>query len=391
MSEIIRKLLERTESSFYFYDLDAFEKHIQDIKSVLHPEVKVWYACKANPLSKILSIFNDNGFGVDVASLGELHQAQSAGVRKLIATGPAKTPKYLRTMMESGVSTVVVESLQQLRDLNTVAGELGRKQDILLRLQLDWSGEEQSVLGGSAITPFGLHPEDWEIINLKEYPHLSCMGLHCFQWGNILDPSHLQSLWDETISRCVAFARKMNIDLRVLDLGGGLGVSYSDNRRLSFAEVHGILMELKAKHELKEIWLELGRYSIAEFGNYFTRVVDVKKVRGKNIVVTEGGINHLARPALVNEAFPVKALRDAQLSKYSVHGPLCTALDYLGDHELPSDLSPGEWLWFRKTGAYGFTESMPYFLCHELCGEIYLHQRELIDARTSAHPSFWMK
>lgn len=391
MSEIIEKLIQESDSSFYFYDLDGFESHIRSIKAVLHPDVKVWYACKANPLSKILSVFQENGFGVDVASLGELHQAQTAGVKNLIATGPAKTPKYLRTMMEAGVTTIVVESIQQLRDLNAVAGELGRKQDVLIRLQLDWSGSLKSVLGGSAITPFGLHPEDWEKENFSEYANLSIIGLHCFQWGNILELSSLQNIWDETISRCVAFAQKMSIDLKVLDLGGGLGISYSDNRSLAFSQVHELLMGFKEKYNLREIWLELGRFSIAEFGSYFTRVVDVKVVRGKKIIVTEGGINHLARPALVNESFPVSALRKGDKTLYSIHGPLCTALDFLGDHELPSDLKSGEWLWFRKTGAYGFTESMPYFLCHELCGEVYLHQGKIHSARDSKSASFWMK
>ncbi len=388
---MIHKLIEQFDSPFYFYDLDGFEKHIQDIKSALHPDVKVWYACKANPLSKILSILSHNGFGVDVASLGELHQAKTAGVKKLIATGPAKTPKYLHTMMEAGVSTIVVESIQQLRDLNVVAGSLGRKQDILLRLQLDWSGSLKSVLGGSAITPFGLHPQDWEKISIKEYPNLSVLGLHCFQWGNILDPMELQKIWDETISRCVKFAEHMKIDLQVLDLGGGLGISYSDNRELSFFHVHEILMGMKKKYALKEIWLELGRFSIAKFGSYFTRAVDVKEVRGKKLVVTEGGINHLARPALVNESFPVSAMRKGADTTYSLHGPLCTSLDYLGDHSLPSDFKAGEWLHFKKTGAYGFTESMPYFLCHELCGEAYSYREELTLARAPESASAWMK
>lgn len=391
MSEVIEKLIQKFDSSFYFYDLDGFEAHMRSIKAILDPSIKVWYACKANPLSKILSILDENGFGMDVASLGELHQAKISGVKNLIATGPAKSPKYLRTLMEAKVSTIVVESIQQLHDLNEVAGSLGRKQDILIRLQLDWSGSSKSVLGGSGITPFGLHPQDWEKVKLQEYPNLSIKGLHCFQWGNILDPLELQKIWDETISQCVSLAQKMKIDLEVLDLGGGLGVSYSDDRELSFSHVHEILLAMKKKYALKEIWLELGRFSIAKFGSYFTKVVDVKDVRGKKIIVTEGGINHLARPALVNEAFPVSAMRKGTDTTYSLHGPLCTALDYLGDHSLPSDLKAGEWLQFKKTGAYGFTESMPYFLCHELCGEVFLHNGVLQTARNPLRPDAWMK
>ncbi|MFL5785553.1 MAG: PLP-dependent decarboxylase [Bacteriovoracaceae bacterium] len=388
---MIEGLIQKYDSSFYFYDLDGFEKHIQSIKATLHPDVKVWYACKANPLSKILSILNDNGFGTDVASLGELHQAQTAGVKNLIATGPAKSPAYLGKLLDAGVSTIVLESIQQLRDLNRICGERGTKQKVLLRLQLEWSGSLKSVLGGSAITPFGLHPQDWEKEKFSEYANVNIIGLHCFQWGNILDPENLAKTWDETISRCVDFAKKMHIDLQVLDLGGGLGISYSDDRELSFSHVHDILMTMKTKYQLKEIWLELGRFSIGKFGHYYTKVIDIKDVRGKKIVVTEGGINHLARPALVNEAFPVSAMRAGTDTVYSLHGPLCTALDYLGDHKLPHDLKSGEWLHFKKTGAYGFTESMPYFLCHNLCGEAYVHRGEVVMARTPEESAIWMR
>ncbi len=389
MSEIIEELIQRYDSPFYFYDLDGFEKHIQAIKQTLHPDIKVWYACKANPLSKILSILNENGFGVDVASLGELQQAQNAGVKKLIATGPAKSPKYLERLMDAGVSTIIVESIQQLKDLNELAGSRGVKQNILIRLQLDWSGAK-SVLGGSGITPFGLHPQDWEKEIFSEYANLDIIGLHCFQWGNILDPLELHKIWDETVFRCVEFAQQMHINLQVLDLGGGLGLSYSDDRELSFTHVHELLLAIKQKYSLKEIWLELGRFSIGKFGSYFTKVIDVKNVRGKKIVVSEGGINHLARPALVGESFPVIALRSGETEQFAIHGPLCTALDFLGEHHLPKDLKSGEWLHFQKTGAYGFTESMPYFLCHDLCGEAYIFRGELIVARASTPAQNWM-
>src|SRR5690606_31270165 len=114
----------------------------------------------------------------------------------------------------------------------------------------------------------------------------------------------------------------------VLDLGGGLGISYKDDHELNFKEVHEVLVKLKNKYELQQIWLELGRFSIGKFGRYLTRIVDIKTVRGKNLIVTEGGINHMARPALVGESFPCEAFMNSHtnLKRFTVHGPLCTAL-----------------------------------------------------------------
>ena len=93
--------------------------------------------------------------------------------------------------MQAEVESIIIESMNQLKDLNEVCGKLGRRQDVLLRVQLDYQGEDKSVLGGSAITPFGLGIEDWKSVDLSQYKNLNVQVLHCFQWGNILDMKQL--------------------------------------------------------------------------------------------------------------------------------------------------------------------------------------------------------
>lgn len=391
-SSHLKALSERLEGPFFFYDIDALDLHLKAIKSLLHPDIKVWYACKANPLSAILTTLQKNGFGVDVASTGELSQAKSAGLygNELIATGPAKSKKYLENLLDNSISTIVLESHQQLIDLNTICAERNTKQNVLLRVQLAYDTDRKSVLGGSEITAFGLGVEDWKKISLSEYANVKVLGLHCFQWGNILDLNQLSEIWEFTIGSCVSLARDMGIQMKVLDLGGGLGIDYKGDRSLPFSQVHELLMSYKVKFALREIWLELGRFSVGEFGTYATKIVDKKSVRGKDILVTDGGINHIARPALVNEAFPAVTFLASPASKtFAVHGPLCTSLDFLGDHELSSEISPGEWIFFEKCGAYGFTESMPYFLCHDLPAEVILRNGDLEVVRNIAPSSTW--
>lgn len=392
-TDFVTEVMNRFQSSFYFYDLDQFEAHIQSIKATLHPDIRVWYATKANPLSEILRILNKNGFGADVASLGELKQARDAGFgsKNLIATGPAKSKSYLASLLQADVEAIIIESVNQLKDLNDLAGKLGRKQDVLLRIQLEWEGDK-SILGGSAITPFGLGIDDWKDIQLENFKNVNVMGLHCFQWGNVLDLGKLRSVWEHTIEASQKLALHMGFDLKVLDLGGGLGLSYKDERELHFGDVHALLMELKTKYELQKIWLELGRFSIGKFGSYFTRIVDIKTVRGQFLIITEGGINHMARPALVGEAFPCEAYMnfDRHIRSYNIHGPLCTALDALGTFNLPVNLKTGDWLEFKRAGAYGFSESMPYFLCHNLVGEAIVYQNELMVPRVPKTHLEWM-
>jgi diaminopimelate decarboxylase len=165
----------------------------------------------------------------------------------------------------------------------------------------------------------------------------------------------------------------------------GSGVPYSlDGVDINFSEVHQTLCHIKEKFNLKTIWMELGRYTVANCGYYITKIIDIKEVRGKKLVVTEGGINHAARVALTGQSFPCHALyqdKNDATEKYQVHGPLCTALDHLGDFDLPRNLKIGDRLVFNKAGAYGFTESMPYFLCHELPAEVISYNGDLMIPR----------
>ncbi|HXH29409.1 MAG TPA: hypothetical protein VNJ01_01230 [Bacteriovoracaceae bacterium] len=392
--EHVQAVINQYGSSFYHYDLDGFEAHLQSIKRILHPDIKVWYATKANPMSMILRVLHKCGFGADVASLGELHQVSSAGfgAQDLIATGPAKSRHYLGSLLSAKVDTIIIESFNQLKDLDELCSKTAIRQNVLLRVQLDWDDDRKSVLGGAQITPFGLDPHQWLVMDVLSFKNVNIIGLHCFQWGNVTQLDQLRQIWSYTILECKKLSKTLGIELQVLDLGGGIGFSYQDDHELAFADVHDLLLTLKSDHSLNKIWLELGRFTIGKFGTYLTKIVDLKTVRGKKLIVTEGGINHMARSALVGESFPCEALAEysGKLVPYSVHGPLCTALDHLGNFELPEDLCVGDWLRFKKVGAYGFTESMPYFLCHSSAGEAVSYQQELYVPRVPTANLEWL-
>jgi diaminopimelate decarboxylase len=106
----------------------------------------------------------------------------------------------------------------------------------------------------------------------------------------------------------------------------------------------------------------------------------------------EGGINHLARPALTGNQFPCELFRESfqSLEEFHVHGPLCTALDKMGVYQLPKDINVDDWLVFSQVGAYGFTESMPYFLCHNLPAEVILLDGDLSILRDVQQSSDWL-
>ncbi|OUR95262.1 hypothetical protein A9Q84_15580 [Halobacteriovorax marinus] len=392
--EELKRVIKRLDSSFYFYDLDGLKDHLSYMNDQRDESVKLWYACKANPMSAILKIFRNLNFGIDVASQGELEQVLSSGVKPedVLSTGPSKSRKYLRSMILNEVDVIVLESLNQAYWLDEIAKELGATPKVLLRVQLSWD-EGKSVLGGDDITPFGLDQKEWMKLDLAKCSSLNFQGFHVFQWGNILDLSKLEIIWEKTILALKELSSEIKIEMKVIDLGGGLGIPYQDQERtIDFKDVNTLLMKLKTKYELQTIWMELGRYCTGPYGHYLTQVIDRKTVRGKELLVLDGGINHIARPALTNQNFPCELFRESTASRtsYTVHGPLCTALDKLGTFDLPNDIKEGDWLVFSQAGAYGFTEAMPFFLCHNLPAEVILYNGDLMTPRTIKSSSDWL-
>ncbi|NCN27373.1 PLP-dependent decarboxylase [bacterium] len=367
------------ETSFFLYDLDRLSERVRELKFSLASHAKLFYAVKANALSSIINVVAAEGIAFDFASSGELSQLKKSAIsfENCIATGPAKNKLYLSKLLDNDCGTIVLESINQLKWLNELCLERECRCDVLLRIQLDWrDSTEQSVLGGNLITPFGLHPSDWAKISLKDFSCLDVLGVHCFQWGNILKPEQLEKVWMATAEASQNFSKQMGFSLTVLDLGGGLGVDYVGSSELKVEDVKKLLIQIKEKFSIPEVWMELGRFLVADCGKFYSRVCDLKTVRSQNVAVLESGINHLARSALTGVGFPAQVYGSQTTdslteARYKLVGPLCTSLDVLGEQALLG-AKVGCWIEFSKVGAYGFSESMPYFLGHDLPGEFVL-------------------
>lgn len=384
----------RDSGAFFAYDLDAMKSHLSSLSA---EGLRLWYATKANPLSAILENIRDCGFGFDVASLGELEQVLKTGAdpKKVLLTGPAKPQRFLARALEAGVHTFVLESPTQLEALQSLAQGCDKRVDILLRLQLEWSEAEKSVLGGNAITPFGMDWAGWRNIDLRDYSNLNFLGFHTFQWGNLSDPERLFSVWKAIGAHLQSFADEWNLkEIPVVDLGGGLGIPYDrEGHCIDWSAIANCISELRKEFAIGELWLELGRYAVGPYGKYCVPVLERKTVRGRELLVVEGGMNHVIRPSLVQEPFPTTVLRSStsKLQTFYVHGPLCTALDGYGALSLPADVRAGDWLIMHQAGAYGFTESMPFFLCHDLAAEHIWQDGDWRTLRPTESPDTWLR
>ncbi len=382
------------DTPFFIYDLDKLTAHLNQLTA--QTDVKLWYAVKANPLSRIIQCLDSAGFNFDVASKGELEQVLAQGIdsERVLNTGPAKSPKQISHFIARGVRTFVAESINQVRWLNEQAMKANCQLQVLLRVQLRWPDSEKNPLGGDSLTPFGLGCDEWQALTVSDYPALSFDGLHIFQWGNMLSTDKLAELWRTMISPLQQLANSLNINLNILDLGGGLGIPYTqDANRLDWSALIETLASIKADAGVKELWMELGRYAVGECGHYATPVVERKENYNQQQVILSGGINHLLRPAVTSQDFPAALLREstAEPKAMTLYGPLCTALDCFGEHQLASDLNEQDWLVFSQCGAYGFTESMPYFLCHELAAEYILEQGNIECIRSAEDASYYLR
>ncbi|WP_448211800.1 PLP-dependent decarboxylase [Colwellia sp. MEBiC06753] len=379
------------EQGYFVYDLDRLQQHIATLQQ--QDVVKLWFAVKANPLSKVISTIAEQGVNFDVASKGELTQVLNQGIsaERILNTGPAKSKAQISEFLQNGVNTFVLESINQLKWLAEASFEQNKRPDALLRVQLRWPVGEKNPLGGNSLTPFGLGVEEWANVQAYDYPSINLCGLHIFQWGNMLSNEKMYDLWLQMVPPLTALAEQVGFELQILDLGGGLGVDYlGSGQGINWQQAMADLAKIKAQANVAELWLELGRYAVAECGYYLTKVVDKKSNFGEQQLVLSAGINHLLRPAITDQPFPAALLRasSANSESFYLHGPLCTSMDCLGVMPLPADIDIGDELIFSYAGAYGFTESMPFFLCHEIAAEYVFSQGQLTQVR-AAEPATW--
>ncbi|HEV8489157.1 MAG TPA: alanine racemase [Candidatus Limnocylindrales bacterium] len=402
------ELAERYGTPLYVYDLDVVSRQVAALRAILPPGFELAYAVKANPALGVVAHLAELGLGADVASGGELATALRAGVAAslIVMTGPGKRDDELRAAVRAGIRAVTVESPGELRRLEAIAAAAGRCIPILLRAAVSPAArlERVRLVGDEGAGKFGMGPED--LLEAARYaarsPHLEPLGLHAFGASNVLDAGALTDHVAATIVAARELAAAAGFPLRFVDAGGGLGIPYEPHEEsldlVGFGRRLAALAEAWSTDPVTRdarILLEPGRFLVGPAGAYVARVVDRKAVDGREVVILDGGIHHLLRPALVGQEHRVRRLGGSgegsgRFAPVTVAGPLCSGLDVLATEVMLAAPDPGDLVAVLDVGAYGFSEAMPFFLSHPIPAEVAVRGGRAALLRPRLEPETWL-
>ena len=363
----VKQLAEEFGTPLYIYSRATLERHWHAFDSALgdHPHL-ICYAVKANSNIGILNVMAKLGSGFDIVSQGELERVLAAGgeASKVVFSGVAKSRAEIMRALEVGIRCFNVESIAELHHINQIAGEMGKIAPISLRVNPDVDAHTHPYIStGLKENKFGVSVDEArEVYKLAAtLPHVKITGMDCHIGSQLTE---LQPFLDATdrLIRLIEQLKEDGITLKHLDLGGGLGVTYTDETPPHPSDYAAALLNKLKGYENLEIILEPGRAIAANAGILVAKVQYLKSNESRNFAITDTGMNDMIRPALY-EAYMNIIEIDRTLERkkaiYDVVGPVCETSDFLGkQRELA--IAEGDYIAQRSAGAYGASMSSNY-------------------------------
>ncbi len=363
----VKQLAEEFGTPLYIYSRATLERHWHAFDSALgdHPHL-ICYAVKANSNIGILNVMAKLGSGFDIVSQGELERVLEAGgeASKVVFSGVAKSRAEIMRALEVGIRCFNVESVAELHHINQIAGEMGKIAPISLRVNPDVDAHTHPYIStGLKENKFGVSVDEArEVYKLAAtLPHVKITGMDCHIGSQLTE---LQPFLDATdrLIRLIEQLKEDGITLKHLDLGGGLGVTYTDETPPHPSDYAAALLNKLKNYKDLEIILEPGRAIAANAGILVAKVQYLKSNESRNFAITDTGMNDMIRPALY-EAYMNIIEIDRTLGRekaiYDVVGPVCETSDFLGkQRELA--IAEGDYIAQRSAGAYGASMSSNY-------------------------------
>ncbi len=382
----VRALAEQYGTPLYVYSAATLRRHFEAFDSAFAGLNRLTcYSVKANSNLSLLRMLGAMGAGMDIVSGGELHRALRAGVpaERIVYSGVGKRASEIEQALTAGILMFNVESLGELERIGQIAAKMGKTANISLRINPDVDPKTHPYIStGMKKNKFGLDMETslaaYE--KARDMQGVNPVGIDCHIGSQLttIEP------FLEALDKLLDFYRKlgeMGIEIKFLDLGGGLGITY-DAEQPPHPREFGAALTSKLKDLPLTLILEPGRVIAGNAGILVAEVVYTKDTPSKHFIIADAAMNDLVRPSLYGSYHKIIPVHDAGRATVTadVVGPICESGDFLArDRELPG-LEPGELIAALSAGAYGFTMSSNYN-SRPRAAEIIVDGAEVIVAR----------
>lgn len=350
----------------YVYSRVTLERHWRAFDEAFEDHAHlICYAVKANSNLAILNLLARLGSGFDIVSIGEMRRVLEAGGKpeKIVFSGVGKREDEIQAALKIGIRCFNVEVSGELDRINRLAKELGVIAPVSFRVNPDVDAKTHPYIStGLKENKFGIDIDRaiYEYRRAAQMTNIQVVGIDCHIGSQLTETAPFLDALDRVLA-LVDQLQSEGINLRHLDLGGGLGICYRDEQPPSPAEYISAILQRLADRDF-EIMLEPGRAIVGNAGILLTRVEYLKPSTGKNFAIVDAAMNDLVRPSLYGawqDIIQVNADSSEEQQVWDIVGPVCETGDFLGkNRELK--IMPGDLLAVRSAGAYGFTMSSNY-------------------------------
>ena len=351
---------------FYLYSHATLKRHYRVFNEAFEGVRKlICYSAKANTNLAVLKLFADLGCGLDIVSGGELYRGLKAGFSpdRIVYSGVGKIVDEIDYALDTGILMFNVESLAELKQINRRAGKLKKRAPVSIRVNPDVDPKTHPYTAtGLKKNKFGIGSdvalESYRVAGALE--HLEVVGVDCHIGSQITAAEPFQAAL-ENLKALINELKSMGINIRYLDMGGGLGITYADETPPSLREYAGAIMKQLKDIDLQLI-LEPGRVLVGNAGILVTEVLYRKSGEVKNFVIVDAGMNDLMRPTLYNAFHAIEPVLNSHKNVIvaDVVGPICESGDFLALDRSISDVQSGDLMAVMSAGAYGFVMSSNY-------------------------------
>ncbi|HHL41010.1 MAG TPA: diaminopimelate decarboxylase [Deltaproteobacteria bacterium] len=362
----VEKIAQEVGTPVFVYSKKTLRRHYRAFdRAFAKVPHMVCYSVKANSNLAVLKTLADDGSGFDIVSAGELYRALRAGAdpARIVFSGVGKRDDELEYAIKKRILMFNVESPQELRTLDRVAARVGRRAGVAIRVNPDVDPKTHPYIStGLKKNKFGI-PADRA---LREYAYaksnlknLDLIGVDCHIGSQITELSPFIDALGRT-KELIGRLRAEGIDIKYLDMGGGLGITYKDEDPPHPSRYGEAVIEETAGLDVTLIF-EPGRVIVGNAGILVTRVVYVKEGEERNFVIVDAAMNDLPRPSLYGSYHAIKAVRKGEGEMTAdVVGPICESGDFLARDREIAAVEAGDLLAVMSAGAYAFSMSSNY-------------------------------